>query len=354
VEEPIRPDGEEHLITLAPAPKALVAHGIVWDVVTGLRIPKFNLIDGTSELNPFTGRTNLHWNTSGNGGQDYVGGTYRLSFPTGAGGDLKNGGYVLKFTADGHMPLISRVIGPEEGEVELNVSLQPAAAVTVSVLNPDGRPATGTDIGLVFPQAGLALMQGGFSRGELQSGTVPGTNARSLPVVVMGRNQPGALLRTDAQGAFVLPPDDTVSRVVAASPAGYAEAAPAALLAHPVLQLQRWGSLTVNCVAHGQPVAGRLYGLEFGGGSPMDIRFDLSLSGLTTDARGQIIVTQLPPGHHNLNRLYPANGNGPGPAWLTGDKTPFEIRPGETTTLNAGSDYYTVTTTLQWPAGMAR
>ena len=145
----IRPDGEEHLITLARIPKAVVAHGVVWDAATGLRIPKFRILSGWEDGH--TVFTNIHWHTTAGTWQDFAGGTYRYSFENEADGDPKNGGYVLKFTADGHMPLISRVIGPEEGEVELNVSLQPAAAVTVSVLNPDGRPATGTDIGLVFP-----------------------------------------------------------------------------------------------------------------------------------------------------------------------------------------------------------
>ena len=69
----IRPDGEEHLITLN---KALTIHGVVWDQATGLRIPQFRIAKGWPEWNPSDNTTNAHWSTIGRYWLDFTGGTY--------------------------------------------------------------------------------------------------------------------------------------------------------------------------------------------------------------------------------------------------------------------------------------
>jgi hypothetical protein len=241
---------------------------------------------------------------------------------------------VLKFLAADYKPYISRIIRPDEGDVDLNVSLQPAVSVTVTVVNPDGQAAGAADVGLVSPGAQLTLLPGGFAH---DNGLV---NVN--------------LLRTDGQGNVVLAPDDTITRVIAATPAGYAASTPAELAAHPLLQLQPWGSLSVTCGAAGTPPAAQYYELEMGGGLGTGVAFEPQIGQLMADAQGHISLPQLPPGHHQLRRIYPFRDDaGESGSW-TGDATAFDIRPGETTTLDLAAAKHTVTARLQWPAGLAR
>ncbi len=327
----VHPDGEEHVITL---PAALVVHGAVYDAETGQRIPRFRLVQGWPSWNPVTGTTNAEWSTIGRFWLDFANGAYTNTFEEAVMGGTENRGYILKFQAEGYAPFISRVIQPDEGDVKLDVVLHRAAAVVVKVSQPDGQPANNADVGLVFPGARLWLGQGGFNRQNVQTG--------------------GSLLRTDANGTFELPPDDSITRVIVASADGYAEAAPAALSASSVMQLQPWGRLEVTYVSGGKPAAGREYLLELGGGSPETVSFDFQVSRFKTDEQGRLLVSQLPPGRHQLIRLYAQPEIGNTTSWVHGDKTSFEIRPCKTTTLNLGTSNYTVTARLEWPPGVQR
>jgi len=328
----VHPDDEEHLVTLTTGNP--VVHGVVWDAATGNRIPKFRIVEGWPEENPIEGTTTARWSTLDRFWLNFSGGTYQQSLDEPVIAGMENPGFILKFMAEGHAPFISRVIKPNEGDVELNVSLQRADDIKVTVNNPDGRPAAAADIGLVSPGARLNLIQGGFARVNVQTG--------------------GSLLRTAADGTFILSPDDAVIRVIAATPDGYAESTPAALAANPVLQLQPGGNLTVSCVAGGQSGAGLAYAVEFGGESRDSIDFDLSMSHATTDAQGQFSITNLPPGHHQLTRIYPFKSANGGGGWSYGDKVGFDIQPGETTTLNPWANTYAISARWQWPAGMQR
>ena len=126
----IRPDGEEHIITMSPA---LVVHGAVYDADTGLRIPRFRIVQGWPEPNPVDGTTNAHWSTIGRFWLDFADGAYTNRFEEAVLGGTKNPGYMLKFIADGYAPFVSRAIGPDEGDVQLDVVLHRAVATVVTV-----------------------------------------------------------------------------------------------------------------------------------------------------------------------------------------------------------------------------
>ena len=322
----IHPDGEEHIITLQ---NALVVHGVVYDEVTGERIPKFRIAQGWPSFNPVEGATNIEWSPIGRFWLDFSGGTYSNTFEEAVISGEKNPGYVLKFISDGYRPFISRVIGANEGSVELNVTLRRATTTTVTVYKPNGQPAAYADIGMASPGARLQFANGAFSRRNVQSG--------------------GSLLRTDANGTFTLQPDDTVAKVIAVNSDGYGEAVPSALQSSPTIQLQPWGHLEAMCYSAGKPVSGREYGLAFRDVPADSVGFDFDVSRVTSDAGGKISVDMLPPGNLELVRHYPVH-NG----WMNGQKTPFEIKPGETTTLTLGMSNYTVTAHLVWPNGIQR
>jgi hypothetical protein len=61
---------------------------------------------------------------------------------------------------------------------------------------------------------------------------------------------------------------------------------------------------------------------------------------------------KLPPGKHFLTRIVPYKFSETSTGWTTADKVAFEIRPGETTTLNLDDKEHTVTAHFQWPTGM--
>jgi hypothetical protein len=327
----IRPDDAEHLITLS---QALVVHGTVQDEATGQPIPKFRLAQGWPNWNPVAGTTNAQWSSLGRFWLDFSGGVYSNAFEESVVGGTPNRGYFLKFMADGYQPFVSRLIAADEGNVELNVTLHPARSISVMVYAPNGHPAGAVDVGLVSPGASLKLIPGGFSLANLQTG--------------------GTLLRTDKRGAFTLESDPAITRVIVAGADGFAAATPAELAANPGLWLQPWGRLETTCFSGGKPAAGRSYHLRFGGGADETIQFDAVPGQFTTDAQGKLTIEKLPPGQHELMRLIPLKSNNGNHVWQHGDQTTFEIRPGETTTLNLGQSNYTVTARLQWPAGMTR
>ncbi len=330
----IRPDGEEHLITLN---KALLVHGTVLDDSTGERIPKFRIIQGWPEWNPVDGTTNAQWSTLNRFWLDFSGGSYSNNFEEAVVSGTPNQGYFLKFIAEGYRPFVSRMIGANEGEVELNVKLHAAQAASIAIVAPNGRTAAFADVGMVAPGAHLELVPGGFSRENIQSG--------------------GSLLRADKNGAFTLPTDPAVTRVIATSAEGYAEATPAELTANPVLRLQPWGRLDATIFSGGKPASGREYTLKLVGASADTVDFDFLH--LPTDARGKLVIEKLPPGKIGLAQVVSVQlsegSNGSHTGWTHGEpKTFFEIRPGETTKLELGVSNCTIIAHLQWPAGMSR
>jgi RNA polymerase sigma factor (sigma-70 family) len=321
----IQSDNEEHVITMS---SALVVSGNVRDEFSGELVPHFQIVEGFPQWNPADSSTNPMWGTFDRFHHEFANGTYHQEFSEAVIGGEKNPGYILKFTADGYAPFISRLIAPDEGNVKMDVALHPAKDVFVTVYRTDGSVAAGADVGLVEPASHLYLVFGGFSHMNVQSG--------------------GTLLLTDAQGRFKLPVDDSIMRVIVATPDGYAEATPAALVANPVMQLRAAGSLEVGAPAAAEP---REYILEFGGGSPETILFDYEVARVKTDATGHLTVDKLPPGKHALIRIFPFK-TPEGSGWSHGDRTSFEIRPGETTTLNLADLEHTVTAHVQWPSGM--
>ena len=211
------------------------------------------------------------------------------------------------------------------------MTLEKAATTTVTVLSPDGRPAVGASVGLVSPGAWLSLKAGGLAQQPNQS--------------------PGTLLSTDAEGRFRLPPDDAISRVVVANPQGFADAAPVALCANPTLQLQPWGRVEGTYLSGGQPAPGRIVLLQYGSDDLSTLSSDVTAQ---TDAQGQFIIPQAPPGSHKLARVVVERLS---PTSTSSQKFPLtevEIRPGETTFLTLGASNCTVTVHLLWPEELKR
>jgi hypothetical protein len=314
-----RPDGEEHVITLS---SALVVHGTVRDESSGQPIPKFRIVAGWPETNSMDGTTNAHWSNEAQFWFDFANGKYSQTFEEPVSYDRKSHEYILRFEAEGYTPWVSPVIAAEAGDVQIDAVLRPAKSLMVTVYKPDGQLAGGMDVGLIFPGVHLLLNNAGLARG----------NSEII----------GSMLQTQPNGQFALSSDNSITRVVAANPDGYAEATPAALSQNPVIQLQPWGRLEVTCLAGGKAAAGREYQLEFSGGILDSISFEPKIE-VKTDEQGKFSVSQMPPGRHQLTRLRPQLLAGLGKSWEGADKASFEIRPGVTTTLAFAGSSFTVT-----------
>jgi hypothetical protein len=309
----VHPDGLEHAVTLGPA---LVVHGTVLDGDDGQPVPHFKIVCGYAEKSAVEDpgapdgirwTNNPHWSSMERDWLSFNGGKYNYV------SENANPGFMIKIEADGFVPCISRILAPDEGNVELNVVLVHAKIVPITVYTSDGQPAAGVDIGFVSPGSRLRLNECGFKR---QSWGATET-----------------LLKTDAHGVFNLADDPEVARVMAACPDGFAESTPAALAASPTLQLQPWGRLEVTILSGGKPAPGREYQLELGGGNLDFVIADHSFEGHNiTDEDGRFEIDKIPPGRHTLIRLERVN-TVDGPAIQNCTRTEFDMRPGETRSL---------------------
>lgn len=322
-------DGEEHIVMLN---LGLIISGTVRDADSGELIPHFKMGIGWPEQNYQTGQTNGHWSSIARFWPEFSGGTYSNSLEEAAIGGTSNPGYVLKFEADGYGAYVSRVIAPDEGHVQLDVSLHREISTPISVIAPDDQPTADADVGLVSLGAQLRLLPGGFSRSSSSA----------------------SLLRTDDAGHFTLPSDDSISRVIVASPSGYAETTPADLRNSPTITLQPWGRIEATCFSGGQPVAGREYLFGLADSTDDDdnaFSVDFTAFRVTSDEQGKFTMPMVPPGKHSLVRLIPESMGPNQKGWMHGDKTEVDIQPGATTTVTLGDKGYTVTANLQWPDG---
>jgi len=327
----IRPDGQEHVVTLPPA---LTVLGSVRDE-NGSPVPRFRIISGWPS-GPAEG--DVVWSTLDRFWLSFAGGEYTHTFEEPVVGVPVNRGYVLKFEADNFAPFVSRVIGAEEGEARVDVTLRSgAASAKVTVLLPNGRPANNVDVGFVSPSSRLELVPGGFSRENVQSGS--------------------SLRRTDAKGQFQFKADPSISRIIAAHPDGYAETAPEALAAEPVIRLQPWGRIEGTYLVNGQPAAGRLMMLQLGSqlgfGDFSSVKADIHKFQTSSDAQGRFMFPQAPPGKRHLVRLLPQT-NGTTILWMNRPLADVEVVSGETKTITVGGAGYTVTARLRWPEGFKR
>jgi hypothetical protein len=302
-------DGEEHVVRLTSARTApsLKVSGNVSDAATGQPINRFRVHTGRFETNPsfapgwmriesFQGGTFLHrelWGTNPR---------YALRF---------------KFEADGYAPFVSRDVQPDEGNVQLDIALLPAVSTSVTVLLRDGQPAVNADIGFEMPGVPLEPVLNGLKH------TVQGNYTN--------------VFSTDENGRFALPPDDEVTRVIAACADGYAEATPAALTAAPVMRLQPWGRIEGAYLSGGKPTPGRALAL----GRSVGNRTYIGPITAETDADGHFVFPKVPPGEFTLwwdethNQFY---------------APPVQVRLGETAVVSAA--FYTVMARVSLASGV--
>lgn len=312
----VKPDEEEHVITLAPA---LTISGSVRDAATDQSISRFRMIIGS-----VSGSTNAVWGRS----LDFKDAKFRYLEEQEEGGIGKRRALVFRFEAEGYAPIVTRVVGPDESEVQLDIAMQATASTAVTVVLPDGRFATNADIGILIPGTQWSMNQNGLLR-------------------AIGSTR-GKVLSTDDEGRFALPPTEAGTRVIAVHPDGYAEATPAALATEPTMRLQPWGQLEGTLFSsRGKAATGwalRLNSIGLG-----NLMLYYGPDRVEADADGHFVFPKVPPGQFKLAKqnLRGATRTNPLLA-LPITIADVAIRSGETTTVTVGA--YTVTARLRWPA----
>lgn len=321
--ELIRPDGQEHVVTLQPA---LTIFGTVRDE-DGSPLPRFRIISGWPDG---TGADGVAWSTLGRFWLNFAGGEYRHTYEDPVADGTANRGYVLKFEAEGHAPFVSRVIREDEGEARVDVVLRKAVTGVVSVLLPDGRPAKDADVGLVSVGARLQLVPGGFLRNNSQNGS--------------------SLRRADLQGRFQLPDDSRVLRVIVAHPGGYAEAEPAALAGDPVMRLQPWGKIEGVYTLNGRAAPDRYVRLQLVYPDVGGVGTDFESFRTQTDERGRFTFPKVPPGRHKIECLL-RHVSEDTISWTHEPRMEVEVMLGETKSVDIADSSFVVRATLRWPEG---
>lgn len=304
-------DGNEHTITLSSF--GLTLFGSVTDAATGQPIPAFRIIVGWPEKDFRTGEMGAAWSTLDRFWFKFEGGAYRHRFGEPALGG-PNPGFLFKFEADGYAPFVTRSFQGNEGEMQLDVAMQPSAPINITVLLPDGQPAVKADIGLVSAGAGLRLLPGALSHDNLQS--------------------VGSLLATDGAGHFTLNADDTVKSVFVAHPEGFLQTTPAELTANPTAQLQSWSRIEGTLFCDGQPAPNRDLRLLIGNDDDFQsIYSDLEKFKVTTDSEGRFVFPQAPPGERKLVLMVSFDDGRGHKGWSNRLLTNLDLPPGETVTI---------------------
>lgn len=308
-------DGIEHIITLQ---SGLTIAGTVVDAGTGRPIPCFRIITGWPNVGSFENTTNFTWSTIDRFWLNFSGGKFQYTYDEEVIGRVKDPTYVFKIEAEGYAPFITRCVRATERSVRFDVALARAATTKITVLSPDGRPEANVDIGLVSPGARLHLVPGGLSHENIQSG--------------------GTILLTDKQGEFGLPPDSTITTVIAAVPQGYAEATPAQLQADPVMNLLPWGRLEGTYLVNGQPATSKTLSIWYSS----EVGFDsISCDGMAfktkTDSEGRFAFAKVPAGNHEVTLIVGDMNSG----WSESPLQKVTVVAGETTTITIGSSNQT-------------
>ena len=330
-DHPVSADNEQHVVTLAALPSGLTLWGSVRDAESGQPIRHFRIVPGRPQR--YFNVTNIQWSVASAPWTRSELGRFRQAIPETAG---TQNGLVFKFEAEGHAPFVTRIVKSDEGEVEFNIALRPANSVTVTVLQPDGQPAVGADVGLVYPGARLRLIPGGIAH-DPASGSRPFT--------------------TDDHGQFSLPPDDMIGRVVAATTGGYRESTREQLMSDPTLRLEPWGRIEGTLLSGGRGAPKRMVQFRYGRKDGAVISSavlntfssDYFAYRTETDEEGHFVFPRVPSGKHTVAQFIADRPN-----TRDAPMEDAEIRPGETTTVNIGVSNYVVTARIRWPANLQR
>jgi RNA polymerase sigma factor (sigma-70 family) len=302
-----RAGGPELAVTLLAN---LVVSGTVRDGATGELMPKFRIVAGKpgpngpefSDLDRFV--------------LNFGGGEFRHAFDE-AVTIGENQGYLLRFEADGYAPVVSRLIAPDEGSAQIDVSLLPSSTRRVSVLNPDGTPAAYTDAALLEDRTGthccLGLTPGGLAH-----------------------YQGNGVRQTDAQGVLSLAADTEPHRIVLANRAGYLETNLDQVADGGSVQLQPWGQIEGSLPESDRSRSGLEVWIEFARNAlNVGVMTGMAFN-VKPDATGHFLLPRVPPGKIQVSVGAQQAVSDDRWVWNASHWTFVEVQPGQMTEVTFG------------------
>jgi len=321
----LRPSDEEHVVTLPPA---LVVSGTVTDASSNQPMPRFRMTVGWPDSSGAP-----RWSTLDRFHLNFEGGTFRHAMEEAAIVGIANPGYLFKFEADNYAPFVSRRVTHDEGEVTLEVRLEPTLTVQVTVLGPDNRPLPDADVGLATQGNQLTLLPGRLDR------------RNSVPQV------------TDAQGQFRWSADAAVIRVLVLHPVGFAMVLPADLSKDPTVRLQPWSRIEGVVWRGGRPAADVQFMLAIPELPRNAVAFDFNAYRPTSDSEGRFTFPMVPPVPLNLIELVDVelaenSGRPGGRSWTHRPRGQLGLKPGEIHHVEIGKNDRIIRLGLRPPPGV--
>ncbi len=140
----MRPDGEEHVVTLPPALKIV---GTVQDAQSGALIPRFKIISGwpSHSLEPVQPPPQWKYDAK-RFWLVFSDGRFEHNFEEPVISGPEETEFIFKFEAEGYAPFVTRVVNAKEETARFDVKLKRSAAMEITVLLPTGQPAPCTDV----------------------------------------------------------------------------------------------------------------------------------------------------------------------------------------------------------------
>jgi hypothetical protein len=216
---------------------------------------------------------------------------------------------MFKFEAAGYASFVTRIVNIDEEDATFDIRLTKTKPNPITIILPNGQPATSANILLARAGQHVAIGDGGLDR--------------DFGVFYFAPNR---------EGQFDLQPEPEIVRVFAANPAGFGSAAPGELNASHVLRLQPWARLEGQITQDGKPLEAveiRIEPLPANSSHGQHRLPEPFLSIRThtlTDAEGRFRLENLPPGKFFVLAKSP----GPGISARLHD---IELRPGELTRM---------------------
>jgi RNA polymerase sigma factor (sigma-70 family) len=265
----IHPGDEEHTVVL---PSALVISGTVRNSVTHDPIPQFRIGIGWPERGP-DGTMQPRWSDMDRFWLKFSGEQFRHSLEGMVVIGSVNRGYVFRFEAEGHKPFVTRTYQANEGEVRIDVELQPARDIAALAYTAEGKPAPDAQVAFVSPGNDVRLLSGGFA-GDLGNALV-------------------WLRRADVDGGFNVPDDEKIQRVIVANPEGYVETTLEELRKARAVRLAPWSRIEGVYMSGGKAMANAEVWLLWNSHT-LGLSFDAPA--VLTDVGGRFVFPQVPPG----------------------------------------------------------
>jgi len=270
--------------------------GRVVDARTGKPLPEFSVVVGQ---------------TFGNGEVYFVdrprkfkSGVFEISARYREVGDQ----IAVRVEADGYLPKVSEVFSVDEPPAQLKIELVRGSGPAGTVLQPDGKPAAGAQVGLTSPGRQLGLRNGVLSASDAYASRV---------------------VRADQKGRFRAAPDASPTGIVAVHESGFAHVPIAEFKTTKALRLQPWATVVGTVTDGGRPVAGEMVSFTFRNpvNSPFSLWFDEYP--LTTDAEGHVMVHRMPPGELRFFRMIRSEFDGR-TMFTYGDSVSVRVEAGKT------------------------